>query len=370
MRGRFERGMNLPSLESLVLDTWKGWLEEFQRCRRHASTPAVHHVRVESRRVLAVLALFDADARHETKTVRKAVRATLHALSKLRDVHVQRDGTKALIDGHPDARLLLEYLDRRERRLRKAALAELDRVSVDAATRVCKRLARQSAHRTPVAADQVARTAIAAAWTEVERRMQALDAADGRTIHRVRVALKCVRYILEAGVGIDALDPRVKALDAAELADSVRRMGRLHDTETLIARVDAFAAKKASRARAVASLRSALSRRRGQLRRRVMADVPMLQRIRVGPPSEALGALASEASQRRGRKEPDEGSLGLALPLDVDAADAALLERQRPAGPQENGRQLPEVRFVADQRDAIRTQRADLREQRRRRLPR
>src|SRR6185369_7398893 len=60
MRGRFERGMNLPSLESLVLDTWKGWLEEFQRCRRHASTPAVHHVRVESRRVLAVLALFDA----------------------------------------------------------------------------------------------------------------------------------------------------------------------------------------------------------------------------------------------------------------------------------------------------------------------
>ena len=361
--------MVLPSLESLVLGTWKGWVDEFERCRRHAPAPAVHNVRVQSRRVLAVLALFDADARHATKPVRKAVRATLNALSKLRDVHVQLDGTKELIAGHPDAWVLLAYLDRRERRLRKAAFADLDRVSVKAATRACKSLAHKSQGRTPVEVDGMARIAIAAAWTQVERRLQALDPADSRTIHRLRVSLKCVRYMLEAGVGIDALDPRLEALDAAELVDSVRRMGRLHDTETLIARIDAFAAKEASRGRAVGSLRSALSRRRGQLLRRVMADVPALQDVQVGP-SGTRAPLTSEAPQSRGRQEPDQGALGLALPLDVDAAHAAFLERQRPAGSEKDGRQLPEIGFVADQRDAIRTHAAQLREQRRRRLPR
>jgi CHAD domain-containing protein len=292
--------MDLPSLEPLVLDTWRGWLHEFHRCRRHASAPAVHHVRVESRRAMAVLALFDTDGHPETRRVRKAVKATLDALSKLRDAHVQRAGAKKLIGKHPAARPFIKYLDHRERRLREAVSADLDRVHVRAASRACTRLAHDGAHRTPVVVARMARQAIAAAWDEVEERMQALDAADSRTIHRVRVALKRVRYMLEAGLGVDALDPRTKALDAAELADSVHRMGRLHDTETLLERLDTFARKGASEAVAVASLHATLSRRRGQLLRGVMADVPMLRAIHASP-RRSRAALASQAPQRRGR---------------------------------------------------------------------
>jgi len=359
----------MPSLESLLLDAWNKWRPEFRRCRRSASTGPVHRVRVESRRVLAILALFDTGGYGHVRPVRKVVKATLDALSKIRDAHVQLDDAKTLVKQHQAAQPFIDHLDRRERRLRKSARGALRSIHVKPATRACKRLAHAYAADSPTAASRLARPAMAGAWEDVEGRLQDLDTRDTHTIHRVRVALKNVRYMLEAGIGLQALEPRLKVFDGAEVVETVRRMGRLHDADMLLARLDAFVAKQTSRAEAVASMHEALTRRRGQLLRRVLVDVQMLRRIH-GETRRTRAASVSHAPQHRGRQEPDQGSRGLALPLDVDAAHAALLERQRPAGSQENGRELAEIRFVADQRDAIRGRTAELREKHRGRLAR
>lgn len=290
----------MSSLESLLLDAWNTWRHEFRRCRRSVSKGAVHQVRVESRRVLAILALFDAGGHGHIRPVRRVVKATLDALSKVRDAHVQLADARDLVKEHPAAPPFIDYLDRRERRLRKSARVALRSIHVQPATRASKRLAHADAADSPAAAGRLTRPAMAGAWEDVEERLQDLDTREPDTIHRLRVALKSVRYMLEAGIGLDTLDPRLKAFDSAEVVDAVRRMGRLHDAETLLARLDAFAAKGASRAEAVASMHEALMRRRGQLLRGVLVDVPMLRRIHADS-RRPRAASAAHAPQRRGR---------------------------------------------------------------------
>src|SRR5688572_13816920 len=215
----------MPSLESLLLDAWNNWRAEFRRCRRSVSTESVHRVRVESRRILAILALFDAGGYGHTRPVRKVVKATLDALSKVRDAHVQLDDAKDLVKKHETAKPFIEHLDRRERRLRKSVRAALRSIRVKPATRACKHLAHAEAAASPSAARRLATPAMAGAWEGVEERLQDLDTRDSHAIHRVRVALKNVRYMLEAGFGLDALDPELKVVDGANVVEAVRRMG-------------------------------------------------------------------------------------------------------------------------------------------------
>ncbi len=275
------------------------------------SDPAVHRLRVESRRVMAVLALAGPDRHHHTRPVRKVARAALEALSALRDAHVQIGSAKELAEKYPDARPFVRYLNRRERRLRKAAAADLRDIHVHRAGRACASLARAAddqASASAAWAERSAGPAIAAAWDEVEERLKVIDAADLRTIHRLRVALKRVRYMFEAGDGVGGLDPRIEALRAADLVAAVRRMGRLHDVETLVERADAFAGKRTGNADAVASLRDLLVRRRTRLLRQVMADLPLLRRGVQTDARRPPAASARQTPQRRGRQKPHEGS--------------------------------------------------------------
>lgn len=290
----------MSSLEPLLLHAWNNWWSEFRRCRRNASKGTVHQVRVESRRVLAILVVFDAGGYQHIRPVRKVVKATLDALSKVRDTHVQLDGAKDLVKRHQAAQPFIEHLERRERRFRRSARAALRSMHAKPATRACKRLAHAEATDSPVAASLLAAPAMAGAWEDVEERLRDVDVRDPHTIHRVRVALKSVRYMIEAGIGLEALDPRLQVFDGAEVVEAVRRMGRLHDTDTLLARLEAFAAKDASRAEAVASMHATLSRRRGQLLRGVLVDLPMLRRIHADAPG-GRAASVSHAPQRRGR---------------------------------------------------------------------
>jgi CHAD domain-containing protein len=292
----------MSSLESLLLGAWHDWRRWFRRCRRTASRKAVHQTRVQSRRVLAVLSLFDAGGYRHTRPIREVVTATLHALSELRDIDVQLRDARTLAEAHPLAHPFSDHLRRRKRRLRKAARASLRRIHIKPAAHACKRLARADAADSPAAAERTARPAMMGAWDEVEDRLRKLDAADAHSIHRVRVALKNVRYMLESGLGLDWLDPRLEAVDGAALVDAVHRMGQLHDIDMLSSRLDAFANKRAANAAAVASVQAAVRHRQDELLREVTDDLPMLHRIHASP-SEPRGRHAASARhtpQRRG----------------------------------------------------------------------
>jgi CHAD domain-containing protein len=293
----------MSTLESLLRGAWHDWRRQFRRCRRTASTKAVHQARIESRRVQTILSLFDAGGYRHTRPIRKVVKATLEALSELRDIHVQLRAARELVEEHPLARPFLDQFARRERRVRTSARAALRRIRIKPATRACRRLAHAAAADSPAAVRRAARRAMIEAWKAVEDRVREVDTSDPHTIHRVRVGLKTVRYMLDAGIGLKTLAPRLEALDGAEVADAVRRMGELHDAEMLSSRLTAFAGRRPANAAAVASAQATLKHRHDQLLRQVMADLPVLRRIhvRTGEPRVRDAASARQAPQRRGR---------------------------------------------------------------------
>jgi CHAD domain-containing protein len=205
------------------------------RCQKKFSEDAVHDLRVETRRMLAMLDLLRAlGMGGPLKKTRRAYKERLDAFDELRDTHVQLLLLKPCWQHFPEARPLKAWLQRREKQL----TAELRRVIrcmkqkrlKRRLKKVEKELRKASRGGMP-GGTRLAATALESNFEAVLELRRQVQRRDPQTIHRLRVGFKRFRYMSEL---LRALFPRLTRQRLRQMQDFQTLMGDIQDLEVLL----------------------------------------------------------------------------------------------------------------------------------------
>jgi CHAD domain-containing protein len=184
-------------------DRWEVFRKQLARALRRPSEPAIHDLRVATRRLIALLSMIDSiipSGRMEK--ARRQLRGHLKSFNELRDVHVQLLRVGGMVRKFPQLRAFATDLRMRERRLKREAAREVRSIRVASLERV---LAEELEVVLGLVGDRSMKGAGNAmlaglggrAFAMAVQRRQAIDPADARSLHRFRVAFKKFRYTIE-----------------------------------------------------------------------------------------------------------------------------------------------------------------------------
>jgi CHAD domain-containing protein len=261
---------------------WAAWLEGVDRCRRKASRRAVHALRLDCRRLEALVDVLGYATGAPPKALRRLGRIAvepLHALSQLRDDQVQRRRIGRAPAGR-GTEALLHYVRRREARHQKQArraLAALDLAAADAlAHRVRTGLLGRQGAPTPGARTRRLRAAVSGAASTLQTRLARVDAKRPRTLHRVRVALKRVRYAAEIA---EAVSPGIRIASQPMLRSLQQRLGAVHDADVLGERIDRAVKHRRARRKDVRGFAQRVKADRARSLQELTQALPGLQHV-------------------------------------------------------------------------------------------
>lgn len=242
------RAKPLTDFRALMLDSlqdrWQSFRVELKRCRKKYSEEAVHDLRVATRRLISTLDLVDCI--HPEANLRKARRALkrqLDMFGPLRDVQVQLLTIDKMLSSFPELQEFYNFLAKRERKLMQHLSMELKRVKTGKIRKSIASAARQleALPDTPAVQQEKraeALLAIEMAFNRVVERKHAIAPTDGSSIHRMRVAFKKFRYMVESLAPLRGrtTSKQLKAMNAFQGS-----MGDIQDAEVLLTNVQAFA---------------------------------------------------------------------------------------------------------------------------------
>ncbi|HSF32834.1 MAG TPA: CHAD domain-containing protein [Candidatus Tectomicrobia bacterium] len=256
------RGLLLEALN----DRWRTFRAELKRCQKKYSEAAVHDLRVATRRLIATLDLVvSVDPQADLRKARRALKRQLGMFGPLRDVQVQSVSIDKMLAKFPKLQSYYDSLMSRERKLVQRLGADIKRVK----SGKLEKAIRTAVKRLDVLLDTPERQqekraeairAVEAAFNRVVERKQAVDPTDSATIHRMRVAFKKFRYMIESLAPMldRGTSKRLKAMNAFQ-----GDMGDIQDAEVLLTGVVSFARKRgaASEASLAAALQELSDRR-------------------------------------------------------------------------------------------------------------
>ena len=239
-----ERAIDLCALLVQSLDgRWHTYRATLKRCQKKNSEAGVHDLRVATRRLIStldILRTLTPDGR--LRQARRRLKKHFELFGPLRDVQVQLLAVEEMLPSFPELQGFYDQLVKRERKLVKRLGAQVKGVKTGKVTKAMRATAKQLPLllATPAMQQEKRAAAIAAAdmaFRKVVERRDAIDAADTATIHRMRVAFKKFRYMVEtlAPVLEHVTTKRLKAMNAFQ--DS---MGHIQDIDVLLASVQAF----------------------------------------------------------------------------------------------------------------------------------
>jgi CHAD domain-containing protein len=227
--------------------SWAAWLRGVQACRQKPTRGAVHALRIDCRRLDALLEVLGHTTGASAKALRRLADVAvepLDALSPLRDDQVQSRRVSRSRGGR-GMEALLDHLRRREKRHKKRArraLAAIDLVRADdLAARVRKGVVRRQGAPTPGDRTLLLLTTLDTAATDVRSRLALLDTTRARSLHKLRIALKHFRYAVEVAAEVS---PNVHVASMATLKSLQRRLGRVHDADVLATRIARFVGRR------------------------------------------------------------------------------------------------------------------------------
>jgi CHAD domain-containing protein len=211
---------------------WKAYRAQRKECQRQFSEENVHDLRVATRRLLAVLDVIRAvEAQARVQKMRRVLKNQLDSLDDLRDVQVMEAAIGASLPGSPQLAAFHSHLQKRERRLLRAA-RKLVGNSRPAAHR--KRIKKIRSHvRERSSGRAPATNLMRAADTAYGRVLQAYIDLDDQaaSIHRLRIAFKKFRYVIEV---LLPLLPSLPQDNLGRMHAYQSRMGDIQDMDVLI----------------------------------------------------------------------------------------------------------------------------------------
>jgi len=271
--------------------TWAAWLRGVNTCRTAPTRGAVHRLRIDARRLQALIGVLTSATGAPPKALRRLAKVAaepLEALAPLRDDQVQRRRV-GRAEGTRGIETLLQHVRTRESRHRKRAhraLARIDRTHAEeVARRVRKGVVRRQGAPTPGERTLLLLTAVDVAATDLRSRLARLDVNAPRSLHKLRIALKHFRYITEIA---EEVSPSVHVASQPTLRSLQRRLGQVHDDDVLLERLDRFAGRERRHRDDVRAFKATIESERAGLLRGLSRSLPALRH--------ALTDLAARAS--------------------------------------------------------------------------
>ena len=121
-------GQLVSRLERTFKSAWRSYRRTFKRCREKLSRAAVHRLRVETRRLLALVDLLEPPlAGKAANRISKNFKQPFKASGRLRDTQVNLRGVERLLGQFPEAKPFGKELLRREKRLSRRLNRKLRR---------------------------------------------------------------------------------------------------------------------------------------------------------------------------------------------------------------------------------------------------
>ncbi len=189
------------NMQPLLLDSlnarWERYNRELKNCRDEFSEEAVHDFRVAARRLLASLDLLRTLIRGaKIKKMRRILKDQLDNLDELRDAQVMLAEISENIHDLPSLQPFEEYLLRREKKLMRSARREIKSLKIGELTKRMRKLAKTVGESGPDGLDPL--PAVDEAYARVIQHYGKVDPAQPVTIHRLRIAFKKFRYMVES----------------------------------------------------------------------------------------------------------------------------------------------------------------------------
>lgn len=249
-------------LGALLRRTRRRYRKRLAVCQRCFSQKAVHELRVETRRALALLdLLLTLDLAGSPKKPRRTLKRRLDAFDALRDTQVELGLLAPWLKRFPETREFETYLRASERKL----VGELRREIRSLKSRRVERRFKALEKEVRAASGDSRRPALAFlqpplrnAFARVARLRRQVRRLDTATIHRTRVAFKNFRYLCELFQPLlsDSSPARLRAM-----RDWQSRMGQIQDVEVLLCEIERAVRHGAVSVTSIKRLHAALAQR-------------------------------------------------------------------------------------------------------------
>ena len=228
---KFLSAPNQFLLEALD-ERWENYRGELKRCRAEFSNEAVHDLRVASRRMLAFIQLLSSiSPRPRLQKLNRAFKAQLDEFDELRDTQVVLAEISETIQELPQLQTFQDYLQHVEKSLLKSLRRKLRVIDLFDVSKRIRRL--RESLKSESNGELVLKTfpAVDDAFLVTRKRRDWINPAQAASIHRVRVAFKTFRYMVEI------VHPLVRDFPVENLKcmhDYQSLMGEIQDVEVIM----------------------------------------------------------------------------------------------------------------------------------------
>jgi CHAD domain-containing protein len=255
-------------LERSLDERWRKYRKAFDRCHRKFSEDSVHQLRVETRRLLALLDLLDAlVGGKELSALRRVLKGFFDSFARLRDTQVQLSFVVKHRRRFSATVPFGDALARRENRLVKKLGKQLQRTGQKRTKRLASALRRRLDAALIGAGLRARGPAIIlrhvdAAFARVAGLRRRIDPVQVETIHRTRVAFKKFRYLVEL---LQPLLPGVSRRQLSAMHAYQNLMGKIQDLEILQGTLDKYLGKASEVVPSLESFRQEIARQHAAL---------------------------------------------------------------------------------------------------------
>jgi CHAD domain-containing protein len=211
---------------------WKGYRAELKRCRAEFSNEAVHDLRVACRRMLAFIRLLNSiSPRPRLQRLNRAFKDQLDEFDDLRDTQVVLAEISETLQELPQLQEFQAHLQAMEKRLLKTLRKKLRVIDLFEVSKRIRRM--RESLKAELNGDFVLQAfqSVDDAFLIVRQRRSWINPAQATSIHRVRVAFKTFRYMVEI---VHPLVPQFPPENLKYMHDYQSLMGEIQDVEIIM----------------------------------------------------------------------------------------------------------------------------------------
>ena len=212
--------------------TWNNYRTELERCRDEFSNEAVHDLRVATRRILAFIELLNSiSPRPRYQKMRRAFKDQLDEFDEVRDTQVILAEISETIQELPQLLVFQRHLQDAEEKLLRDLRKKIKKFE---ASELDKRIRKTEADIKEEVNDDLESQAMQAvddAYLLTHQRLGWVDSSRAATIHRVRIAFKSFRYMVEI---VHPLLPDFPTENLKRMDRYQSLMGEIQDVEVFI----------------------------------------------------------------------------------------------------------------------------------------
>jgi CHAD domain-containing protein len=232
----------------LLLDglekAWRTYRSELKRCRDEFSNEAIHDLRVAARRLVAILRLLHSIAPRPRlqKTIR-ILKEQLDEFDDLRDTQVILAEISETIQQFPELQAFQKRQLREEDKLLRNVRRQVKKFNIKELSRRVRKIHDSMQTESADNLESEILQAVDDAYLITQQRLAAVDLIRPATIHRLRIAFKTFRYMVEIICPLVADFPEI---NLKSMHDYQARMGEVQDAEVFRQTLHDFSEKSSA----------------------------------------------------------------------------------------------------------------------------